>query len=53
MAKTANDIQELLSTDLFKKGIAKNYIFISSDSDYISYNCKNGVAILREVFIML
>lgn len=46
MAKTANDIQELLSTDLFRKGVAKNYISISSDSissdnNYISYNCKN------------
>ena len=30
MAKTANDIQELLSTDLFKKGIALNYISISN-----------------------
>ena len=41
MAKTTNDIQELLSTDLFRKGIAKSYISISSDNNYISYNCKN------------
>ena len=41
MAKTASDIQELLSTDLFRKSIAKNYISISSDNNYISYNCKN------------
>ena len=41
MAKTANEIQELLSTDLFRKGIAKSYISISSDNNYISYNCKN------------
>lgn len=41
MAKTINEIKELLSTDLFRKGLAQNYISVSSDNNYISYNCKN------------
>lgn len=41
MAKSANDIQELLSTELFKKGIAQNYISVTNDGSSIRYNCKN------------
>ena len=42
MAKTQDEIKELLSTDLFKKGIANNYIAINSDNSYITYHCKNN-----------
>lgn len=42
MAKTKEEIKELLSTDLFKSGIASNYISISSDNNYITYHCKNN-----------
>lgn len=41
MAKTKDEIKELLSTELFKNGIANNYITINSDSSYITYHCKN------------
>lgn len=42
MAKTRDEIKELLSTDLFKKGIANNYITINSDGSYITYHCKSN-----------
>ncbi len=42
MAKTQDEIKELLSTELFKSGIANNYITINSDSSYITYHCKNN-----------
>lgn len=42
MAKTQDEIKELLSTDLFKKGMANNYIAINSDNSYITYHCKNN-----------
>lgn len=42
MAKTQDEIKELLSTDLFKKGIANNYIAINNDNSYITYHCKNN-----------
>ncbi len=42
MAKTQDEIKELLSTELFKSGIANNYITINSDSSYITYQCKNN-----------
>lgn len=43
MAKTKDEISELLSSELFKSGIANNYISISDDNNYIIYNCKNRV----------
>ena len=42
MAKTQDEIKELLSTDLFKRGMATNYIAINSDNSYITYHCKNN-----------
>lgn len=44
MAKTKEEIQELLSTPLFVEGQRNNYISILEKSDitYIKYNCKNG-----------
>lgn len=44
MAKTKEEIQELLSTPLFKEGQKSNYISISEkgDNTYIEYHCKNG-----------
>lgn len=42
MAKTRDEIKELLSTDLFKSGIANNYITVNSDGSYITYHCKNN-----------
>ena len=36
MAKTQDEIKELLSTNLFKKGIANNYITINNDNSYIT-----------------
>ncbi|TGX82053.1 restriction endonuclease subunit M [Palleniella muris] len=41
MAKTQDEIKELLSTNSLKKGIANNYITINSDNSYITYHCKN------------
>ena len=42
MAKTQDEIKELLSTNLLKKGIANNYITINNDNSYITYHCKNN-----------
>jgi len=42
MAKTVNDIKELLSSPLFKKGIAQKHISVSDDCGYITYNCRNS-----------
>lgn len=41
MAKTKDEIKELLSTELFKSGILSNYISVSDDNNYITYHCKN------------
>ncbi|GHT63613.1 hypothetical protein AGMMS50239_19880 [Bacteroidia bacterium] len=41
MAKTTDEIKELLATDLFRKGIAKKYIVVNDDYTTIHYNCKN------------
>ena len=41
MAKTLDEIRELLSTGLFRKGVDKKYIIISDDLTTIFYNCKN------------
>ena len=44
MAKTRQDINELLSTPLFVEGLKSNYISISEKGDtaFIKYHCKNG-----------
>lgn len=41
MAKTSDEIRELLSTELFRKGVDEKYIVISDDRVFIYYNCKN------------
>ncbi|MDR3327273.1 MAG: N-6 DNA methylase [Prevotellaceae bacterium] len=41
MAKTTEEIKELLATELFRNGIAKKYIVVNEDSTIIYYNCKN------------
>ena len=46
MAKTTDDIKELLVTDLFRKGVAQKYIVVDDGRDEntvptIQYNCKN------------
>ena len=44
MAKTPEEIKELLSSSLFVEGQKSNYISISQkgDSSYIKYHCKNS-----------
>lgn len=44
MAKTRQDINDLLSTPLFVEGLKSNYISISEkgDTTFIKYHCKNG-----------
>lgn len=42
MGKSKDEIKELLSTDLFKSGMANNYITINKDGSYITYHCKNN-----------
>ena len=46
MAKTPEEIKELLSSSLFVEGQKSNYISISQkgDSSYIKYHCKNSLA---------
>ena len=43
MAKTKEEIKELLATPLFKEGLKSNYISVTDKNDifYIKYNCKN------------
>jgi type I restriction enzyme M protein len=41
MAKTIDEIKELLKSELFRKGIDKKHIVISDDFTTIHYNCKN------------
>ena len=41
MAKTIDEIRELLATELFRKGIAKKYIVVNDEGTSIQYNCKN------------
>ena len=44
MAKTKEEIEDLLSTPLFVEGLKSNYISISEkgDTTFIKYHCKNG-----------
>ncbi|MBK5722007.1 restriction endonuclease subunit M [Dysgonomonas sp. Marseille-P4677] len=41
MAKTPEEIKELLATELFQKGIAKKYIILNENNTSIYYNSKN------------
>lgn len=41
MAKTSEEIKDLLATELFQKGIAKKHIVVNSDCTTMQYNCKN------------
>lgn len=41
MAKTQDEINELLASDLFQKGIQDKYIIINEKNSIIRYNCKN------------
>ncbi len=41
MAKTQDEINELLASDLFQKGIQDKYIIINEGNSIICYNCKN------------
>ena len=41
MAKTQAEINELLASDLFQKGIKDKYIIINEGKSIIHYNCKN------------
>ena len=41
MAKTQDEINELLASDLFQKGIKDKYIIINEGNSIIRYNCKN------------
>ena len=45
MAKTSEEIKELLSTPLFVEGLKSNYISVSEkgDTTYIEYHCKNKI----------
>ena len=45
MAKTKEEIKQLLSTPLFIEGQKNNYISLleKGDTTYIEYHCKNGV----------
>jgi len=41
MAKSIDEIKELLAIELFKKGIAQKHVVVSDDYATIQYNCKN------------
>lgn len=41
MAKNQDEINELLASDLFQKGIQDKYIIINEGNSTIRYNCKN------------
>lgn len=41
MAKTQDEISELLASDLFQKGIQDKHIIINEENSIIRYNCKN------------
>lgn len=41
MAKIQDEINELLASDLFQKGIQDKYIIINEGNSIIRYNCKN------------
>ena len=42
MAKSKEDISELISTELFQKGLSDKYISVNEEKSVITYNCKNG-----------
>ena len=42
MAKSKEEISELISTELFQKGLSDKYISVNEEKSVITYNCKNG-----------
>lgn len=42
MAKSKEEISELISTELFQKGLSEKYISVNEEKSIITYNCKNG-----------
>ena len=42
MAKSKEEISELISTELFRKGISNKYISVNQEMSVIRYHCKNG-----------
>jgi len=42
MAKSKEEISELISTELFCKGISNKYISVNQEMSVITYHCKNG-----------
>jgi hypothetical protein len=41
MPKTTEDIKELLASELFRKGVAKNYVIVNNDAgSAYTYNLK-------------
>jgi hypothetical protein len=42
MAKNKEEISELISTELFCKGISNKYISVNQEMSVITYHCKNG-----------
>lgn len=42
MAKSKEEISELISTELFQKGLSNKYISVNEEKSVITYNCKNG-----------
>ena len=42
MAKSKEEISELISTGLFQKGLSDKYISVNEEKSVITYNCKNG-----------
>ena len=42
MAKTLEEIKQLLSGELYKRGIKDRHIVINEDMSVIKYNCKNN-----------
>ncbi|AXV48845.1 restriction endonuclease subunit M [Prevotella denticola] len=42
MAKSKEEISELISTELFRKGISNKYISVNQEMSVITYHCKNG-----------
>lgn len=41
MAKSKEEISELISTELFRKGISNKYISVNQEISVITYHCKN------------
>lgn len=62
MAKSQEEIKELLSTELFMRGLKDKHIAVNDETTSIQYNCKNNTkrrlqnpeeSVLAEVFLKL